>query len=133
MTIQYVYFSTSFFYKIFYYMGFGSCFLIFLVHSTYGIAIVQNKMNVYLWRNNLFKFGIMGFAIFGGLIGYPLFLATFAKGVWFCYFTSFGLIVQIFMAYYGRVLPYTKFIILYSTSITFLAIITDGYPVLNFN
>lgn len=75
--VQFVYYTESLIGKILYYMTFGSCFLLGVVHATFGIAVVQNQMNRYFRSDGLYKFGVMGLGIFVGLIGYPLFLITF--------------------------------------------------------
>lgn len=93
IAIQYIYSSNSYIYKLIYYVIFGSCFLVFLLHTTFGIAILQNKINGYLERKGsqgiegmeegrnggsaLFKFGALILVVFGGIIGYPIALACF--------------------------------------------------------
>lgn len=68
-----------------------------------------------------------------GLIGYPLFLTTFHKGVWFFYLNIVGLIVQFIISYNNKLLPYRKFVVLYALAIIYLAIQTDLYPIANFH
>lgn len=131
--IQFVYYSPYIIEKIILYSTLGPCFLACLIHATYNIAIIQNNLNQYLPRNNLYKFGTLFLAIFVGLIGYPLFLATFSKGMWFFYFSSVGLIVQFVISYYSKMMPYNKFMMVYAVSLVFLAIQADAYPVLHFH
>lgn len=133
VAVQYVYYHPYVIGKILMYVSLGPCFLACFIHATYNIAIVQNNLNQYLSRNTLYKFGTLFLALFVGILGYPLFLATFSKGIWFFYFSSVGLIVQFVVSYYSKLLPYNKFVMIYAVSLVFLAIQTDAYPVLNFH
>lgn len=133
LLLFYVYYSESYLKKIFAYFSLGSCFLICLIHATFSLAVVQKQLDSYLTRDRKYKFIIMALALFVGLIGYPLFVTTFHKGVWFFYLHLSGLVAQIIISSNNKVMPAKKFIILYVLAIIYLTIQTDKYPIANFH
>lgn len=125
--------SESYLQKIFCYCLMGFSFLSCMIHLTYTLAITQKKLNDFLPRESIYKCAITFLALFIGIIMYPLIIITFHKGTWYFYFMMIGLVAQFLISINLKMLPYHKFIILYSAMIIYLAIQTDDYPILNFS
>jgi len=133
LLLFHVYYSESIVKKAASYCTLGSCFLVCVVHATYTIAIVQKQLDAYLPNDNQYKFIISFLALFVGLIGYPLFITTFHKGIWFMYLHMVGLVAQFIVASNKKLMPNRTFVLLYTLALLYLTIQTDQYPIANFH
>jgi hypothetical protein len=97
------------------------------------MAIVQKQLDLYFNRDSRYKFIIMMIALFVGLMAYPLFLTTFHKGIWFFYFCILGLLIQFIISFNRKLMPYSRFVVLYALAILYLTLQTDQYPIANFH